>query len=219
MGSGVPAAGLVHLWNVSEVYSNADGSVQFVEFLTSGPGETFFSLGALDSNENTVEGFPNLAGNTRNRSVLLATEGFGALPGGVEPDVVLPANFFDLEGDTLVFRAVNLTETWDTWSFPAVPVDGTLSLHRDSPGATNPPQSFSVSANSPTNYAGDVGSVVVPEPRADALRVLAVATILALGRAQRRATRRAQRPPAAPRAASTLQIPEPRTAMKRKTKL
>jgi hypothetical protein len=216
---------------VSEVYSNADGSVQFVELLTSGSGEVALSLAALDSNEDTVQGFPNLAGNTTNRRVLIATEGFGALPGGVEPDIVLPVNFFDLEGDTLVFRAVNLTETWDTWSFPAVPVDGTLSLHRDSPGAVDPPQTFSVSANSPTNYAGDVGSVVVPEPRADALRVLAVATILALARGRRRATRRAQRPPAgpatrraqrppaAPRAASTLQIPEPRTAMKRKTKL
>jgi hypothetical protein len=214
-----PAAAFVHLWNVSEVYSNADGSVQFVELLSSGPGEVGWSLAALDSDGNTVSGFPDLTGNTLNRRVLLATEGFGALPGGVEPDFVLPANFFDLEGDTLVFRAVNFAETWDSWAFPALPVDGSLSLHRDDPGAVDPPQTFSTADNSPTNYAGEVGHVEVPEPRGDALRLLAVATLLALARARRHATRRAQRPPAAPRAASTLQIPEPRAAISRNIQL
>jgi hypothetical protein len=137
----------------------------------------------------------------------------------VEPDFVLPAGFFSVEGDTLVFRAINFAETWDTWSFGPVPVDGILSLHRDSPGAANPPQTFSVAANSPTNYAGEVGSLLLPEPRLDALRVLAGATLLVLARVRRRRIGRVQRPPAAPRAASTLQIPEPRTARKRKTKL
>jgi hypothetical protein len=211
-----PAAAFVHLWNVSEVYSSADGSVQFVELLSGGSGELGFSLAALESDANTVAGFSDLTGNTLNRRVLIATEGFADLPGGVEPDFVLPASFFDLEGDTLVFRAENFAETWDTWTFPAVPVDGALSLHRDNPSASNPPQTFSIADNSPTNYAGAVGHVEVPEPRADALRLLAAATLLALARG-RRATRRVQRPAAAPRDASTLQMPGPRAAMNRNT--
>jgi hypothetical protein len=213
-----PAAAFVHLWNVSEVYSNADGSVQFVELFTSGFGEIGFSLAALDSDQNTLDGFTDFTGNTSSRHVLLATPGFGDLPGGVEPDFVLPPGFFDLEGDTLVFRAVNLAETWDEVSFGSVPADGTLSLHRVDPGAVDPPQSFSVAANTPTNYAGDVGSVILPEPPRDVLRILAGAALLALTRGRRRVGR-AQRPPAAPRAASTLQIPEPRTAISRKIQL
>jgi hypothetical protein len=210
---------LVHLWNVSEVYSNAEGSVQFVEFFTPDSGELVWSLAGLDSDASSLDGFTDLAGNTANRHVLLGTEGLGDLPGGVEPDFILPPGFFSVEGDTLVFRSVNLIETWDTWSFGPVPVDGRLSLHRDSPGAPQPPQTYTVAANSPTNYAGEVGSLLLPEPRSDAPRVLALATVLILARSLRRGIVRAQRPPAAPRAASTLQIPEPRTARKRNTKL
>ena len=49
-----PAGALVHLWDIAEIYSNEDGSVQFVELFTKGSGEVATQLTKLDSSVNTV---------------------------------------------------------------------------------------------------------------------------------------------------------------------
>src|SRR3954468_1470346 len=78
-----------HLWQVKEVFSNADGSVQFVEMSDSFSGEIFTSGFTLTANsDGNIKTFmfpSNLSGNTPG-SLLIATTGFGSLPGGVTPD-------------------------------------------------------------------------------------------------------------------------------------
>jgi hypothetical protein len=38
--TGTPAPAFFHLWRFTEFFSNADGTVQFIELQSSGPGET-----------------------------------------------------------------------------------------------------------------------------------------------------------------------------------
>src|SRR4029078_1898053 len=68
-----------HLWNVKEVFTNASGSVQFIEMFDSNFGETAvsgFSLTAnSDGNIKTFTFPSNLSLNTPG-SLLIATTGF-----------------------------------------------------------------------------------------------------------------------------------------------
>lgn len=163
-----PAGAIVHLWDIAELYSNADGSVQFIELFTSGPFEIAWSSATLRSEANdTSIGFPsNVPSPTTDKHVLLATPGFAALSGAVAPDFEIPAGFFDPAGDTLDF-----TMGIDRVSFAAgqLPLDGLGSLERALvlPSPQQPqvagPGDFSVALNSPTNFAGQTGSLV-PEP-------------------------------------------------------
>src|SRR4029453_10736045 len=102
-----PAAAFGHLWEISEVYSNADGTLQFVEFVSDVTNENLLSLMFLRSVENAQEfHFPsNLPGNTLNRHFLAATAAFAAQPGAVTPDYVIPDGFIRIQGDTLSFRS------------------------------------------------------------------------------------------------------------------
>lgn len=144
-----------HLWRFSEFYSSPDGSVQFIELHTTGLSE-IFSDGATITSTSTGKVYTfhgNLTAPTTNKSLLIATAGFGSLPGGVAPDfpsplAPLPSNFFNPSGDTLtLFESLAI----DTKTFASVPTDGVMSLNY-SPSAT-------VAVNSPTNYSGAIGSV------------------------------------------------------------
>ncbi len=44
-----PAAALFHLWDISEVYSNADGTVQFIELSTTSALQEFITDARLAS--------------------------------------------------------------------------------------------------------------------------------------------------------------------------
>jgi hypothetical protein len=61
------------------------------------------------------------------------------------PDYVIPANFFSTGGGTINYAGV------DVWTYGAVPTDGVHSLARD---GTTP-------VNSPKNFAGQFGSVIL----------------------------------------------------------
>jgi hypothetical protein len=153
------ASAFFHLWRFTEFFSNADGSVQFIEMASLGPGETF-AQGATITSSSTgkVFTFPsNLTGNTSNKRLLIATSGFGTLQGAVAPDFTLPsANFFNPAGDTLTLFA---GFTIDTKSFTSLPTDGVTARHYiPNTGAT------SLAVNMPTNYAGATGSVNLGAP-------------------------------------------------------
>ena len=167
-----PARASFHLWKFSEAFSNADGSVQFIEMLDPADGEEFVSGIQLKSNAHTFSVPANLpSALTANHHMLFATAGFGSLPGGVPPDYIIPANFFSPAGDTLIWAG-----GLDSKTFGPIPTDGTHSLTL--PGATT-------GVNSPTNFAGQAGSVV-PEPSAI---VLLTTVISALAVRRRRARR------------------------------
>src|SRR5262245_48502132 len=89
LGISLPARGAFHLWHVKEVFTSADGNVQFIEMFDSFAFETAvsgFNLTAnSDGNIKTFKFPGNLPLNTPG-SLLIATTGFGSLSGGVTPD-------------------------------------------------------------------------------------------------------------------------------------
>ena len=143
-----------HLWDLSEVYSNADGTIQFIELHqpTSACCETNMS-GKWVRSISTGNQFDipaNLTGNTAFQYLLLGTAGFAALPGAPTPDYIIPDNFFATTGDTIDLFV------YDSITMPGatLPTDGVMSYNKD-PGTGM----WSVGSNSPANYAGGTGMV------------------------------------------------------------
>jgi hypothetical protein len=166
------AGAAFHTFQISELYSSPDGNVQFVELHEhlGLNGEQFLGGHTLTSTQGATTrtyAFPtNLPdGNTADKRVLIATAGFAAL-GIVTPDYVVPTPFLFPGGGTINYAGVDMI------SYPALPTDGVSSLDRT--GA--------VGINSPTNYAGQTGSIGPPAPPAAATGVPALggATLLAL---------------------------------------
>jgi len=159
-----PAQAGAHLWRIHEVFSSADGSVQFIEMQECcGADNEIFLGGKTILSETTGNEFifpANLPCNncTANAHLLLATEAFAALPGAPTPDYILSENFFDLNEDILIYWLY----TAATFPFNPgdLPTDGTLSLvclAGDYTGCTD----MATEVNSPTNFAGETGSVEV----------------------------------------------------------
>jgi len=153
--SSIPALSGVHLWRVTETFSNADGTIQFIEMTTccgSAGGEIFVSGQPLSSNTHVFNFPANLTMATANKHLLLATNGFAALPGAPAPDYIIVDNFFSPGGDTITFSV------YDTMIFPAGvhPTDGTNSLNKNEDDIND--VTF-VARNSPTNLHEQTGSV------------------------------------------------------------
>ncbi len=151
-----------HLWVIHEVFSSADGSVQFIEMKECcGANNEIFLNGKWILSDTTGNQFDfpgNLPCCTANQHLLLATAAFAALPGAPTPDYTISENFFDLNEDTLTYWVY----TAATFSFGPddLPTDGTHSLvclGGDAGGCT----ATATEVNSPTNFAGETGSVEV----------------------------------------------------------
>ena len=151
-----PAAAFFHLWKFTEFFSNTNGSVQFIEMRNTSNFEHFASGAQIRSlSTGKVFTFPNnlSSTSTANKNLLIATAGFGSLPGGVTPDFTLPStSFFNPAGDTITLFAGS---TLDSRTFPFVPTDGVQS--RNYP-------SNELAVNSPRNFAGASGSVDLASP-------------------------------------------------------
>lgn len=150
--SWAPAAGATfHLWAMNELYSNADGTVQFLEMTALTGGQQFLNghiLVASSGGVNRAFAFDrNLPGDSGGRRMLIATQGFAAL-GIVTPDFVVPNGFFFQGGGSIDFASSSAV--WNHGQTPS----GALSLNRDGSTATN----------SPTNFAGLTGSITVTAP-------------------------------------------------------
>lgn len=141
-----------HLWRMTEIYSNADGSVQFLELGVDSDGEQFLtnhSLASTAGGATRVFVFQtDLPPGTSGKRMLIATPGFAAL-NLVEPDYLVPNGFFSAAGGSVNFADV------DAWVYPAMP-GGALSLTRNGANATNSPQ----------NFAGQTGTIQVVVPNA-----------------------------------------------------
>ena len=142
-----------HLWEINEIYSNADGSIQFIELFTSFSGQQFTSGERITSTSGLSSKqfvFPNnTPAPTGGRNLLLATPGFAAFPGAPAPDFILPASFLFQFNATVNFVGA------DVLGYTALPTDGLRSLAGN--GAQN-------TVNTPTNFAGDSGTVPAPGP-------------------------------------------------------
>lgn len=145
------ARGDFHFFTINEVFTNADGSIQFVELFTQFSAQNNLAGHTIRaSNGPNINVFifnTGLTGDTTNRHVLIATPGFAAVPGAVTPDYTFPSlNFLFQSG------VVNFAEGTDILNYTSPPWNGIVSLN-----GNGQPQ-----INSPTNFAGQSGSI--PEP-------------------------------------------------------
>jgi hypothetical protein len=141
-----PAQAEFHDFRIDQVFSNADGTVQYVVLRESmgNNGEHVWSGQVLRT--TNAAGVPKQLSFTTNlpspttagRSVLVATADFAAL-GLVTPDYTMEARFVPTEGGTLNFAGFV-----DQITLPALPGDGTTAINRN--GALVPA--------TPRNFAG-----------------------------------------------------------------
>lgn len=137
-----------HAYSINELYSNADGSIQFIEMTVGGEdGEGFWAGHFISSSQGGTSHRLNFPSNlpsqeTANTKVLIATQGFADL-GIVSPDFIIPAAFLFTNGGTVNFAGV------DSFTYSSLPTDGTTSLSRNG----------SKTAASPTDFAGATGKV------------------------------------------------------------
>ena len=86
----VPAHADFHLWFPAEFYTNADGSIQFIELMSTDPGQEFLLNHQLQSSHNgdtRTYIFPsNSQAQNNKRSMLLATQEFDDMTGKTIPD-------------------------------------------------------------------------------------------------------------------------------------
>jgi hypothetical protein len=173
-----PAYSAFHLWTVQEIYTDASGSLQFIELHTTETGQNFVNgMNVTAAPGNRLTGHTitlpgdSLPGDTAGHSLLFGTAGLQAA-GGPAPDYIIPDNFlFSGAGNLNFFDAVFAT-------FTPLPTDGVLS--RTVATGLNAP-------NSPQNYAGLTGFVIAPEPSGCALLGLgAVLSFVAKRRAGHR---------------------------------
>jgi len=140
-----PAAGTgFESWKIDEIYSNADGTKQYV-VLKEAQGANGMNRLAGRSLTASHAGIaktytfgldlPDTV--TANKRVLIATQGVAAT-GLVTPDYVMPDRFVATDGGTLTFANV------DTLAYAALPTDGVNALFANlAPGS-----------NLATNFAG-----------------------------------------------------------------
>ena len=159
LGISAAANATFHLWRITQLYSNADRTVQFMELTALAGGQQFIAGHTITSSQgattlsytfptslpgdsaDSMDGY--LGTSTTFKSFLIGTQGFAAM-GVVAPDYVVPNGFlFTVNG------TVNYAEGSDVLTYTALPTDGSQALLRD--GTTSP--------NSPRNFAGASGRV------------------------------------------------------------
>ena len=106
------AAASFHLYQINQLYSNSDGSVQYVMLRESSGanGENFLAghtLKATSGGSTKSLTFPsNLpSSQTANTYVLIATQGFANL-NIVTPDYIMPAGFLPTSGGDSTHRRI-----------------------------------------------------------------------------------------------------------------
>ena len=87
--AGTPCFAIFDLWDLNEIFSNEDGTIQFVELFTEFSNQNLISGQVVQASQaGSVNDFvfpSNLAGDTAGKHLLLATAGFRSLPGAVQP--------------------------------------------------------------------------------------------------------------------------------------
>jgi len=142
---------------IQQIYSNADGTVQFVEIYDRGQndcdageavwaGQTLYSTGSgPDRSFEFPANLPTCA--TSGKHILIATQGFAAL-GIVAPDYVIPNGFIQIPNGTLYFAGLSSV------TYTSLPNDGVTSILADG----TPIHNFAM------NLAGQSASVTAAPP-------------------------------------------------------
>lgn len=157
-----PARAGSHLWRFNEFYSSPDGAIQFIEMQEIGSSENetkienhWYQTNTYNLDHSELLGSP-LPFGTADKKFLVGSVSYAALPGVPAPDYIIPDGAIDPAGDTIVWWF------YQTKVIPpnTMPSNGVLSLHVDEPAI--PTSGFSLGVNSPTNFAGETGTVVLP---------------------------------------------------------
>ena len=129
-----------HNWRIQQLFSNADGSIQFIVLTEQfgDNGEPFLTGHAITSTQGRTQySFVFLqdlpSSNMANRSFLIATPGFASL-GLIPPDYTMRAGFLFIDGETVNYAFV------DQATYAALPTDGINALYTD--GTTRPNHRF-----------------------------------------------------------------------------
>jgi hypothetical protein len=117
-----------HLYRISQIFSNADGTVQFITLITADDGEYQWggqSITSTGSKGGGILVFPTDLPRhaTALKSVLIATQGFADLH-IVTPDFLVPSNFISTGSGSLNFAGVHTV----TWVAGELPTDGVHAL-------------------------------------------------------------------------------------------
>jgi hypothetical protein len=149
-----PALAAFHLFTINEAYSDATGTVQYVELTALAGGQQFTQGHTLTSTDGTTTRTffvpANLPGDTSGRKMLFGTAGVQAAF-GVTPDYIIPDGFLHTTVAT-----INWGENSDTWSHAALPNNGVSSLNRSGAPESATPQNFAgvTGAVPPQTYQG-----------------------------------------------------------------
>jgi hypothetical protein len=142
----LPAQAEFHLFRIVQVYSNADGTQQYVMLreMTGANNEHFWAGHTLTT--NGAGGFKQFtfpanlpSSQTANRSVLIATAGLAAR--GIAADYTIPNGFVPTGGGSVNYAP---EAGVDMINIPALPTDGATAVDRNG----NPTPA------TPTNFAG-----------------------------------------------------------------
>ncbi len=145
--------GGAHTWRVTEVFSNSDRTIQFIELgeCCGFPNEIGLFNKPVTSNTNVFLFPANLpAGTTANAHILLGTAAFAALPGAPRPDHVISQEFFDLVTDQIDYWVYDIL----AYGPGDLPTNGKDSLQKNPATGV-----ISTGPNTPTNFAGQSGHV------------------------------------------------------------
>jgi len=142
------AVGGAHTWDVWEVFSNSDGTIQFVELRETGGGNAETGIAghivssAPSGGSHTISTTP--PATTANKSFLIGTVAFAALPGAPPVDETLPDNFLDAFDSSVTYSPYDT----GTWTSGLLPTDGYYALSRVTAGGP-----LVRRPNTPRNYA------------------------------------------------------------------
>jgi serralysin len=145
-------------WTIAEIYSSADGSVQFIELSTHpaaggllGAGYQFNSQNSSATQSHSyATGVSQFSGGGF-QYLLFATSGFTQLPGAITPDYIIPNNFLFSSSGNLNVQTIS-GQFGSSLIYSALPTDGLNGLNA----------SGSVVPATAINYAGQI--FAVPEP-------------------------------------------------------
>jgi hypothetical protein len=160
-----PARAASHLWRFSEFYSSADRKVQFIEMVEilgseneTNISEHWYQTDSYNLDHSKLLG-RDLPYGTARKKFLVGSRSYELLARGSGlplPDYVIDDGAIDPAGDTIVWWF------YQTKSIPPglMPTDGVNSIHVLDPAL--PASGYEVRPNSPTNFEGVTGSVVLP---------------------------------------------------------
>ena len=142
--SGQPATAGFDKWQISEIFSSADSSIQFVELFTTAAdqqdlsGRLLVAMNETGSLQNSFALNSNLAGSTANKTVLIATQAF-ATTTGLTPDYFISSGFLFTSGGSLNFANGTAVLSYQATQLP---LNGVQSINNSLVPGTATPKTF-----------------------------------------------------------------------------